>query len=121
MDAGGLRYHGEAPIISQLVNQGLMEATAYHQRPCFEAAMTFAQTEGHIVAPEASHAVKAAIDEALKAKEEGKEKVILFNNSGHGHFDLAAYASYLAGELEDYEHPEDKIKEALSKLPQVNM
>ncbi len=119
--AGGLRYHGEAPIISQLVNQGLIEAAAYHQKPCFEAAMIFAQTEGFIVAPETSHAVKAAIDEALKAKEEGKEKVIMFNNSGHGHFDLAAYAAYLAGELEDYEHPEEKIKEALSKLPKVNM
>jgi len=119
--AGGLRYHGEAPIISQLVNQELIEAVAYHQRPCFEASMTFAQTEGHIVAPETSHAVKAAIDEALKAKEEGKERVILFNASGHGHFDLAAYAAYLGGELEDYEHPEEKIKEALSKLPKVNV
>jgi tryptophan synthase beta chain len=119
--AGGLRYHGDAPIISQLVHEGLIEAVAFHQTPVFEAAITFAQTEGFVVAPETAHVVKAVIDEALKAKEEGKERVILFNNSGHGHFDLAAYDFYLTGQLEDYEHPEGAIEEALKKLPQVKM
>jgi len=119
--AGGLRYHGDAPIVSQLVHENLIEAVAYHQNPVFEAAITFARTEGHLVAPETAHAVKAAIDEALKAKEEGKERVILFNASGHGHFDLAAYDYYLTGKLEDYEHPEAAIKAALEKLPKVNI
>jgi tryptophan synthase beta chain len=119
--AGGLRYHGDAPIISNLVHQNLLEAVAYKQKECFDAAITFAQTEGHIVAPETSHAVKCAIDEAKKAKEEGKQRVILFNCSGHGHFDLAAYDAYLSGKLEDYEHPEAAIQEALKKLPKVNM
>jgi tryptophan synthase beta chain len=119
--AGGLRYHGDAPIISNLVHQNLLEAVAYKQKECFDAAITFAQTEGHIVAPETSHAVKCAIDEAMKAKEEGKQRVILFNASGHGHFDLAAYDAYLSGKLVDYEHPEAAIKEALKKLPKVNM
>jgi len=119
--AGGLRYHGDAPIISQLVHENLIEAVAYHQNEVFEAGITFARTEGHVLAPETTHAVKAAIDEALKAKEEGKERVILFNNSGHGHFDLAAYDAYLTGKLEDYEYPEEAIKKALEKLPQVKM
>ncbi len=119
--AGGLRYHGEAPIISQLVHEDLIEAVAYHQNEAFEAAITFARTEGHLVAPETSHAVKAAIDEALKAKEEAKERTILFNASGHGHFDLAAYDFYLSGKLEDYEHPDEAIKRALEKLPKVNI
>jgi tryptophan synthase beta chain len=119
--AGGLRYHGDAPIISQLVNQKLIEAVSYHQVECFEAAITFAHTEGTVVAPETSHAVKAVIDEALKAKEEGKERVILFNASGHGHFDLSAYEYYLSGEMKDYDHPEEAIAEALKKLPKVDM
>ncbi|HUT52933.1 MAG TPA: TrpB-like pyridoxal phosphate-dependent enzyme [bacterium] len=119
--AGGLRYHGDAPIISNLVHQNLLEAVAYKQKEVFDAAITFAQTEGHIVAPETAHAVKCVIDEAIKAKEEGKQRVILFNCSGHGHFDLAAYDSYLSGKMEDYEHPEAAIKEALKKLPKVNM
>ena len=119
--AGGLRYHGEAPIISQLVHENLIEAVAYHQIECFEAAVTFARTEGFLVAPETSHAVKATIDEAMKAKEEGKERVILFNASGHGHFDLASYDMYLQGQLEDYELSEDSIKKALEKLPEVKM
>jgi len=96
-----------------------MEAVAYHQNPVFEAAMTFAKTEGIIPAPESAHAIKATIDEANKAKEEGKEKVILFNLSGHGHFDLKAYEDYLAKKLPDYEHPEEAIKEALKKLPKI--
>jgi tryptophan synthase beta chain len=119
--AGGLRYHGDSPIISQLYNQKLIEAVAYKQNECFEAAITFARTEGHVVAPETAHAVKCAIDEANKAKEEGKERTILFNCSGHGHFDLAAYDFYLTGKLEDYEHPEAAIAEALKKLPKVNL
>jgi len=117
--AGGLRYHGDSPLISKLVKEGLMEAVAYHQNPCFEAAMTFARSEGIIPAPESAHAIKCAIDEAKKAKEEGKQKVILFNLSGHGHFDLKAYDDYLNKKLSDYEHPEEAIKEALKKLPKV--
>jgi tryptophan synthase beta chain len=106
-------------LISKLVKEGMMEAVAYHQNPCFEAAMTFARSEGIIPAPESAHAIKCAIDEAKKAKEEGKQKVILFNLSGHGHFDLKAYDDYLNKKLSDYEHPEEAIKEALKKLPKV--
>jgi len=117
--AGGLRYHGDSPIISKLVKEGIMEAVAYHQNPVFDAAMIFAKSEGIIAAPEAAHAIKAVIDEAKKAKEEGKQRVILFNLSGHGNFDLKAYEDYLAKKLPDYEHPEEAIKEALKKLPKV--
>jgi tryptophan synthase beta chain len=87
---------------------------------CFEAAMTFAKSEGIIPAPESSHAIKGAIDEAMKAKEEGKEKTILFNLSGHGYLDLTAYADYMAGKLSDYEYPEEQIKESLAKLPVID-
>jgi len=118
--AGGLRYHGMAPLISLLHREGVVEAVSYPQLKCFEAAVTFAQTEGTIIAPETSHAVACVIDEALKAKEEGKEKTILFNLSGHGHFDMAAYEKYFAGELEDYDYPEEKIKEALKHLAQAS-
>ena len=111
--AGGLRYHGVAPLISKLVLEGLVEPRAYGQREVFDAAVLFARTEGFIVAPETAHAVKATIDEALKAKEEGKEKVIAFNLSGHGHFDMSAYDAYFAGKLEDYELPEEEIQSAL--------
>jgi len=117
--AGGLRYHGDAPLVCQLYHDGLIEAIAYHQTVVFEAAVQFARTEGIIPAPESAHAIKAAIDEALKAKEEGKEKVILFNLSGHGNFDLQAFSDYLEGKLQDYGYPEEKIKEALSKLPVI--
>ncbi len=99
--AGGLRYHGMAPMVSHLYEQGFIEAVAYPQNPCFEAAMRFIRTEGIIPAPESSHAIRAAIDEALRAKEAGEKKVILFNLSGHGHFDMAAYDAYLAGTLTD--------------------
>ena len=99
--AGGLRYHGMAPMVSHLYDQGFIEAVAYKQNECFEAAIRFIRTEGIIPAPESSHAIKAAIDEALRAKEAGEERVILFNLSGHGHFDMAAYDAYLAGELTD--------------------
>ena len=99
--AGGLRYHGDAPLVCKLYNLGYIEARAYKQREVFEAAVTFARTEGIVPAPESAHAIKAAIDEALKCKESGEEKVILFNLSGHGYFDLTAYDKYLHGELED--------------------
>jgi len=118
--AGGLRYHGMAPLVSLLHRQGVVEAVSYRQLKCFEAAITFSRTEGIIVAPETSHAVACAIDEALRAKEEGKEKTILFNLSGHGHFDMAAYEKYFAGELADYEYPEEKVKEALAHLPKAS-
>jgi len=117
--AGGLRYHGMAPLVSLLHREGVVEAVSYPQLKCFEAAITFCRAEGIIVAPETSHAVCCAIDEALKAKEEGKEKTILFNLSGHGHFDMAAYDKYFARELTDYEHPEEKIREALEHLPKA--
>jgi tryptophan synthase beta chain len=117
--AGGLRYHADAPLICQLYNDGLIEAVALKQTECFQAAIEFAKAEGIIPAPETSHAIRTAIDEALKAKEEGKEKVIFFNLSGHGFLDLAAYGDYLSGKLHDYEYPEEKIKEALAKLPEV--
>jgi tryptophan synthase beta chain len=101
--AGGLRYHGDSPLVSQLVHEGEVEAVAVDQTACFEAAVQFARAEGILPAPESSHAIRAAIDEALAAQEAGEDKVILFNLSGHGHFDLAAYAAYNAGELEDYD------------------
>ncbi|MBI4620570.1 MAG: TrpB-like pyridoxal phosphate-dependent enzyme [Desulfobacterales bacterium] len=117
--AGGLRYHGDAPLLCLLVNQGVIEARAYHQNPVFEAAIQFAQTEGIIPAPETAHAIKGAIDEAMRCKETKEEKCIVVAFSGHGHFDLAAYDAYLAGQLEDYEYPEEMIKEALEKLPKI--
>jgi tryptophan synthase beta chain len=117
--AGGLRYHGMSPLVSLLHRAGVVEAVSYPQLKCFEAALRFARAEGIIVAPETSHAVCCAVDEALKAKEEGKERVILFNLSGHGHFDMASYEKYFAGELTDYEHPEEKIHEALAHLPKT--
>ena len=102
--AGGLRYHGMAPLVSLLVERGLVEARAVHQRPTFEAGVRFAQSEGILPAPESNHAIRAAIDEALSARADGRQRTILFNLSGHGHFDLSAYASYLAGTLEDFEY-----------------
>jgi len=117
--AGGLRYHGAAPLVSKLVKDGLVEAVAYPQLPCFEAAVTFARTEGIIPAPESSHAIKAAIDEARKADAEGTTRVILFNLSGHGHFDLAAYDAYFAGKLVDFEYPGEAVQKALETLPTV--
>jgi len=119
--AGGLRYHGMAPSICALFDANYIEAISTPQLATFEAAMLFAQTEGIVPAPETAHAVRAAIDEALKAKEESEERVILFNLSGHGHFDMAAYQAYLRGELEDYEYPKEAIDAALEKVPQVEM
>jgi tryptophan synthase beta chain len=117
--AGGLRYHGAAPLVSQLLSAGIIEARAVPQLASFEAAVLFARTELIIPAPESSHAIRGAIDEALKAKEEGKERTILFNLSGHGHVDMAAYDAYLAGQLEDFEYPAEKVKESLKHLPKV--
>lgn len=117
--AGGLRYHGDAPLMCLLVNQGVIEARAYHQNEVFEAAITFARTEGSLCAPETAHCIKAAIDEALKCKETGEEKCIVICYSGHGFFDLGAYEVYLDGELEDYEYPEEMIKKALEDVPDI--
>jgi tryptophan synthase beta chain len=117
--AGGLRYHGAAPLVSQLLAAGIIEAKAVGQVECFEAAVQFARTEGIIPAPESSHAIRAAFDEALQAKEEGKEKTILFNLSGHGHVDMAAYDAYFAGNLDNYEYPSEAIQESLANLPKV--
>jgi len=117
--AGGLRYHGMAPIICHLHKLGLVEARAEHQLATFKAGITFARTEGIVSAPEPNHAIKVVIDEALKCRESGESKTILLAHSGHGHFDMAAYEAYLSGKLEDYEYPEEKVKEALAHLPEV--
>jgi tryptophan synthase beta chain len=117
--AGGLRYHGDSPLVSQLYHDKIIEAKAYPQTKVFEAALLFSNTEAIIPAPESSHAVRAAIDEALLAKEEGKQRTILFNLSGHGYLDLQAYADYREGKLFDHEHPEEDIRMALDKLPKL--
>ena len=117
--AGGLRYHGASALVSQLCADQIIEAKAYTQNPCFEAAITFARSEGIIPAPESSHAVRAAIDEALAAREAGQSKVILFNLSGHGHFDLTAYERYMANDLVDEHYPIEMLQAALAGLPQV--
>jgi len=117
--AGGLRYHGMAPIVSHLVKLGLVEARAEHQVAVFQSAVAFAQAEGIIPAPEPAHAIKVVIDEALKCKESGEKKTILLALSGHGHFDLGAYDEYLKGKLVDYEFPKEKMEEALAQLPKV--
>ena len=118
--AGGLRYHGMAPSVCALYDAGLIEAVAVPQLATFEAAVTFARAEGILPAPETAHAIRAAIDEALDAKEKGEKRVIVFNLSGHGHFDLSAYQAYMNNELENYEYPEEAIKAALEKVPTVN-
>jgi tryptophan synthase beta chain len=117
--AGGLRYHGMAPLVSHLKELGAIEARSVHQLACFAAGVQFARTEGILPAPEPTHALKVAIDEALDAKAAGEERVILFNLCGHGHFDLSAYEQYLAGSLEDYEYPDAAVKKALEALPKV--
>jgi len=118
--AGGLRYHGDSPLVSQLHHEGLVEAVAVPQRATFEAGLTFARTEGIIPAPESNHAVRVAIDEALKCKQTRERKTIFFNLSGHGNFDMAAYDSYLSGKLEDSAYPTHAIEEALAELPKVS-
>ena len=117
--AGGLRYHGMAPLVSHLKQLGLLEATAYHQVACFEAGVMFARSEGIVPAPEANHAVKGAIVEALRCKAEGRAETILFNLCGHGHFDMAAYGSYFAGKLTDQSYSEEELVMALAGLPSV--
>jgi tryptophan synthase beta chain len=117
--AGGLRYHGMAPLVSLLKELGVIDARSVHQRACFEAGVRFARTEGILPAPESTHAIRVAVDEALAAKEAGEPRVILFNLSGHGHFDLTSYERYLQGSLEDYEYPAEKVAAALADLPKV--
>jgi tryptophan synthase beta chain len=117
--AGGLRYHGMSPLVSLLKQEGVIEARSVHQRACFDVGVQFARAEGILPAPESTHAIKVAVDEALEAKEAGEARVILFNLSGHGHFDLASYERYLQGNLEDYEYPAEKVEAALAALPKV--
>jgi tryptophan synthase beta chain len=117
--AGGLRYHGMAPMVSLLVKLGIMEPVALHQTECFEAARLFAKTEGTIPAPETSHAIHAAVVEAIRCRETGEEKCILFNFSGHGLCDLGAYDRYLSGQIEDFEYPQERITAALAELPVI--
>jgi tryptophan synthase beta chain len=117
--AGGLRYHGDAPLVSQLVHDDIVEAQAYHQKEVFQSAVLFAKTEGIIPAPESAHAIKSAIEEALRSAEEGKERTIVFNLSGHGHFDMASYDSFFSKQLEDYSLDEAILEKAVSELPTV--
>jgi tryptophan synthase beta chain len=115
--AGGLRYHGASPLLSHLVKLGHIDAKAYTQVPVFDAALKFAQTEGILPAPESAHAIRAAVDEALAAREEGRARVILFCLSGHGHFDLSSYENYLTGKLQDYEYPGQDVAKAMEGIP----
>ncbi|GAB6040600.1 TrpB-like pyridoxal phosphate-dependent enzyme [Endothiovibrio diazotrophicus] len=117
--AGGLRYHGDSALVSQLYNEQLIEAVAVKQNATFEAGVLFAQHEGIIPAPESNHAIAACIDEARRCKESGEAKTLFFNLSGHGHFDMGAYDRYFSGELEDYAYPEEEIEAALHRLPKV--
>lgn len=117
--AGGLRYHGMAPMVSHVKELGLIEAKAFPQTACFEAAVAFARAEGIVPAPESSHAVRAAMDEALRCKAEGKAETILFNLSGHGHFDMQAYTDFFSGKLQDVPYDQAELDQALSELPQV--
>ncbi len=117
--AGGLRYHGASPLVSQLLHEGLIEAVAVPQRATFEAGVQFARTEGIIPAPESNHAIRACIDEALRCKASGEAKTLLFNLSGHGYFDMSAYDRYFAGELEDFDYPREAVAASLARLPKV--
>lgn len=119
--AGGLRYHGMAPSLSALCDAGFIDAVAVPQKATFEAALQFARAEGIVPAPESAHAIRGAIDEALDAKDKGEKRVILFNLSGHGNFDMAAYEAYLGGQLEDFEYPAEAVRDAMEKLPRVNI
>jgi tryptophan synthase beta chain len=119
MHAGGLRYHGDAPMLCGLVRADLVEARAYGQNEIFEAAVRFARTEGIIPGPEPAHAIRAVVEEAEAAKQAGEERVILFGLSGHGHFDLSAYDDFLAGRLEDPEFSEEDMRAALERLPEA--
>ena len=117
--AGGLRYHGDSTLVSQLYHEKLLEAVAVPQLATFQAGVLFARTEGIIPAPESNHGIAACIDEALRCKDSGEKKTLFFNLSGHGHFDMGAYDRYFAGELEDYAYPEEAINAALERLPKV--
>ncbi|HMM55144.1 MAG TPA: TrpB-like pyridoxal phosphate-dependent enzyme [Candidatus Desulfobacillus sp.] len=117
--AGGLRYHGDSPLVCQLYHEGLIEAVAVPQIATFEAGVQFARAEGIIPAPESCHAIRACIDEALRCKASGEPKTLFFNLSGHGHFDMASYDKYFAGELVDYDYPAEAVKAALERLPKV--
>ncbi|MDD2629684.1 MAG: pyridoxal-phosphate dependent enzyme, partial [Limnochordia bacterium] len=117
--AGGLRYHGASPLVSQLCADGFIEAKAVGQVGVFEAAQLFAQTEGIVPAPESAHAIKGAIDEALRCREEGKKETILFCLSGNGYLDLASYDAFLAGQLQDFEYPDKQLEESFAKLPKI--
>jgi tryptophan synthase beta chain len=119
LHAGGLRYHGMAPLVCKLYDEKVIEAVAVPQIATFQAAVEFARSEGIIPAPESAHAIRVAIDEALRCKQEGTTRTVLFNLSGHGNFDMAAYEAYLGGKLQDYEYPAEKIAEALRGVPQV--
>ena len=117
--AGGLRYHGMSPSVSALVEHGDIEARAVKQLETFAAAVQFSKAEGIIPAPESAHAIRVAIDEALTCRETGEKKVIAFNLSGHGHFDMMAYDAYHRGQLQDYEYPTEMVAEAMTHLPKV--
>jgi tryptophan synthase beta chain len=117
--AGGLRYHGMAPLVSLLKEHGVIDARSVHQLAAFEVGVQFARTEGILPAPESTHAIKVAVDEAVEARERGEARVILFNLSGHGAFDLASYEQFLAGKLEDYEYPAEAVQAALAGVPKV--
>ena len=119
--AGGLRYHGMAPMVSHTQEIGLITSAAYQQNECFEASVAFARTEGIVPAPETAHAIKAVMDQAVRCREENREEVILFNFSGHGHFDMASYDKYFEGALDDYECPESAIEEALKDVPDLKV
>jgi tryptophan synthase beta chain len=114
--AGGLRYHGASPLLSHLLKLGQIEARSYRQLPVFAAALDFARSEGILPAPESAHAIRAAVDEALLAREEGRARAILFCLSGHGHFDLSAYENYLTGQLQDYEYPGQDVARVLAEI-----
>ncbi len=117
--AGGLRYHGMAPLVSFLHNEKLIDAVSVHQKTVFEAAMMFSRVEGKLPAPETAHAVRVAVDEALRCKKEGIAKTIVFNYSGHGYFDLTSYDKYFTNDLQDYEYPQEKIEESLKEVPEI--
>jgi tryptophan synthase beta chain len=119
--AGGLRYHGDSPLVSQLHHEGLVEATAVPQLATFEAGLQFARAEGIIPAPETNHAIRAVINEALVCNQTGENRTIFFTLSGHGHFDMSAYEAYLAGDLEDATYPDDEIDVALAQLPKITV
>ena len=117
--SGGLRYHGMAPMVSHLVDIGAVEAKAFGQKECFDAGVKFANAEGIVPAPEATHAVKGAIDAALESKKNGEKKTILFNLCGHGHFDMQAYGDYFNDKLSDDKYNEEEVNSALEKLPKI--